>query len=86
MDLMPSDGGGDRDDHSMGTDGRPLPSLCDWPPLAVQLGQQAEMNPLQGKVDISFGRLGLSETRVSLAVAIHNRYVGMGSLPAISST
>jgi hypothetical protein len=86
LDLMPAAGGGDRDDHSMGTDGRPLPSLCNWPPLAVQLGQQAEMNPLQDQVDISFGRPGLSETWVSLAAAIHNRYVGMGSLPAISAT
>ena len=85
MELTPSTGGGDRDDHSMGTDGRPLPSLCDRPHIAVQLGHQAEMNPLQGQVEISFGRPGLSETWVSLAVAIHNRYVGTGSLPAMSA-
>jgi hypothetical protein len=35
VDLMPSAGGGDRDDHSMGTHGRPLPSLCDWPTFSV---------------------------------------------------
>ncbi len=70
----------------MGTHGRPLPSLCDWPTLSVQLGQQAEMSPLQGQVEISFAQPGLSETWVSLAVTIHNRYVGMSSLPAISAT
>jgi hypothetical protein len=85
VDLMPSAGSGDRDHYSMGTDGRPLPSLCDWPHFAVQLGQQAEMNPLQGQVEISFAQPGLTETWVSLAVATHNRYVGMGSLPAISA-
>ncbi len=86
VNVMPSAGGGDRDDNSMGTHGRPLPPLWHWPPLAVQLGQQAEMGPLQGQVDISFGRPSLSETWVSLAVAVHNRYVGTGSLPAISAS
>jgi hypothetical protein len=44
------------------------------------------MSPLHGQVEISFAQPGLSETWVSLAVAIHNRYVGMSSLPAISAT
>jgi hypothetical protein len=53
--LLPSAGGGYRCDDRVVTLRRPLPSFGDWPPLAVQLGQQPEMSPLPGQLDINFG-------------------------------
>jgi hypothetical protein len=72
VDLLPSAGGGYRHDDSMGRYCRPVPSFGDWPPLAVLLGQQTEMSPLQGQVDINFGAAGRGEARVGLVVAVHN--------------
>ncbi len=80
MVLLPSPAGGDRYDHSVSTHGRPVPSLCDWPPLPVQLSQQAEMSSLPGQVDFNFSGPGRSATWMSLTVAVHNHYVGMGSM------
>jgi hypothetical protein len=85
VDLLPSAGGRNRYDHSMGTHGRPLPLPCGWPPLAVQRCQQAEMSLLPGQVDISVGVPGGTGTWVCLAVAVHDRYVGMAPLRAMSA-
>ena len=85
MNLLPCAGGGYRYDDSMGTHRGPPPSFCDWPPLEVQLAQQAEMSPLQGQVDINFGVPGPCQTWVGLVVAVHNLYLGLGSLRAISA-
>jgi hypothetical protein len=71
--LLKSAGGGDRYDDTTGTYGRPFPSLSNWSPLAVELGEQAEMCSLPGQVVINFLMQGAGDTWVSLAVTVHNR-------------
>jgi hypothetical protein len=73
--LLPFAGGRDRYNHSRTAHGRPPPSLGDWPPLAVQLGHQAEMSTLTRHLEVGFEPRGASNGwmgTLSIAVAVHN--------------